>query len=201
MPAGDLLDGADVTAAILAGGAGTRVAGRDKGLLPLAGRPLIAHVRARLDGQVGKIVICANRNAPEYARFGEVVADAEPGFRGPLAGIAAALERCATDWLLTVPVDGPRLPLDLADRLHAALVRAVPAKVAALHDGVRRDPLVALYHRDAAASARAALQRNSPVWRWQDEIGVAEADFSDCAGELTNLNSADDFREWERLHG
>jgi molybdopterin-guanine dinucleotide biosynthesis protein A len=33
------------------------------------------------------------------------------------------LERCETPYLLTVPCDTPRLPLDLAERLASALVR------------------------------------------------------------------------------
>lgn len=193
-------DANDVTAAILAGGAGTRVDGRDKGLLPLAGRPLVAHVAERLAGQAARILVCANRNAAEYAAFGEVIADAEPGYRGPLAGIAVALAHCATRWLLTVPVDSPRLPRDLLPRLHAAAAQA-GAPVAVLNDGSRREPLFALYRSDARDSARAALSRNSPVWRWQDELGAVDADFADLADELVNLNSADEFRQWELHHG
>src|SRR5215468_4061553 len=98
-------DRAEITAAVLAGGEGRRVGGRDKGLLPLAGRPLIAHVVAALREQAGQIIICANRNASEYSGFGIVVGDMEPGFRGPLSGIASALAHCKTHWLLTVPVD------------------------------------------------------------------------------------------------
>jgi molybdopterin-guanine dinucleotide biosynthesis protein A len=195
----DDFDAADVTAAILAGGEGTRVDGRDKGLLPLAGKPLVAWVRERLEGQAGRIVICANRNAEAYARFGETVADVGPGFRGPLAGIAAALGHCDSAWLLTAPVDSPRPPRDLCRRLRAAAARA-GASAAVLHDGRRREPLFALYRRGVAASSHDALRRNSPVWRWQDELGAVDVDFSDCAGDLTNLNSIDDFREWEAQH-
>jgi len=192
-------DPGNVTAAILAGGAGTRVGDRDKGLIVLAGRPLVAHVAERLAGQTARVLICANRNANAYAAHGHVIADVEPGFRGPLAGIAAACEYCSTPWLLTVPVDAPQPPPDLAPRLHAALAR-VDAWAAVLHDGRRREPLFALYRRDACASARAALQRNAPVWQWQDEIGVVEVDFSDCAADVVNLNSLDELRRWEARH-
>lgn len=190
---------ADVTAAVLAGGAGTRVDRSDKGLLELAGKPLVAHVCERLAGQVGGILICANRNVQAYAAFGEVIADAQPGFLGPLAGIATALAACATPWLLTVPVDSPSFPPALCRRLHAHTAAGVA--VAVVHDGQRREPLFALYRREAAASARDALSRNSPVWRWQDELGAVEVDFSDSAAELMNLNNPDDFRRWEIRHG
>src|SRR5258708_39588330 len=102
----------EITAAILAGGAGTRVETRDKGLLSLLDRPLIAHVAAALRGQATTILVCANRNQGEYAQFGDVITDAIAGFKGPLAGIAVALARCETPWLLTVPVDRPDLPYD-----------------------------------------------------------------------------------------
>ena len=55
-------DPANVTAAVLAGGAGSRLGGRDKGLHPLDGKPLIAHVAQALAAQAGKILICINRN-------------------------------------------------------------------------------------------------------------------------------------------
>jgi molybdopterin-guanine dinucleotide biosynthesis protein A len=188
---------ADVSAAILAGGEGVRVEGRDKGLMLLSGRPLIDWVCTSLRGQVGRILICANRNASKYAAYGTVVPDAAPGFRGPLAGIASALTACPTPWLVTVPVDNPHPPAVLCQRLHAAAVAAgVPAAV--LHDGEHREPLFAIYRREAAVSAREALDRDSPVWRWQDELGAVDVDFSDCVAELVNLNTAGDFRRMEQ---
>jgi molybdenum cofactor guanylyltransferase len=189
-------DPAAITAAILAGGKGRRVGGEDKGLLPLAGRPLIAHVAAALRGQVGSIVICANRNADRYSEFAPVIADGEDGFRGPLAGIAAALRVCESEWLLTVPVDCPRPPRDLAVRLHDAAL-AERRDVVAVFDGTRVQPLFALYRRTLAANAEVALKNDMPVIRWQQALHRALADFSTRAQEFGNLNTADQFRQWE----
>ena len=61
---------ADVTGIVLAGGMGRRMGGVDKGLVALGGRPLVAHVLARLAPQVGAIVVNANQNAQRYAEFG-----------------------------------------------------------------------------------------------------------------------------------
>ncbi len=102
--------------------------GEDKGLIPLAGRPLIAWVIDALAPQVGRILISANRNQAAYAAFGHPVIGDEAGgteltgFQGPLAGIAAAMTRMETPWLLTLPCDAPLAPADLASRLAAALV-------------------------------------------------------------------------------
>jgi molybdenum cofactor guanylyltransferase len=188
-----------LAAAILAGGEGRRVGGSDKGLLALAGKSLIERVVGVLKPQVGSILICANRHADEYARFGKVLADAGQGFHGPLAGIANALANNSADWLLTVPVDAPTPPRDLAARLHAAAT-AARADAAVAHDGVRRQPLFALYRRGLAQAAARALEDNSPVFRWQDAIGAAEVDFSDQAQCFANLNTLEEFREWERQH-
>jgi len=190
----------DITAAILAGGEGRRVDGNDKGLVTLASRPLIAHVCGALCDQVGEILICANRNHDKYAGYGEVIADLIPGFKGPLAGIAAALSRCATLWLLTLPVDGPDLPGDLAVRLLAA-VTTVNASAAVAHDGARRQPLFALYRADLASNAAQALQRGLGPSGWQREIGAIEVDFSDQPHAFANLNTLEDFSDWERRHG
>ncbi len=186
----------DITVAILAGGQGTRVGGQDKGLMDLAGEPLISRVRERLRAQAGALLICANRNADQYAQYGTVVTDTTPGFHGPLAGIAAALAACRSRWLLTVPVDSPRPPSDLSRRLHAAAVSGRTGAAVA-HTGARREPLFALYAASLSESAAEALQRDLPVWRWQDELGIAEVDFSAQAADFVNLNSADDFSRWE----
>jgi molybdenum cofactor guanylyltransferase len=186
---------AAVTAAILAGGEGRRLGGRDKGLEPLCEKSLIEHVIATLQRQAGKILLCINRNADRYAAFAPVCSDRTTGFHGPLAGIATALVACDTAWLLTVPVDCPQPPSDLARRLHAA-----DASIAVAHDGQRRQPLFALYRRELAAAAEVALTQNPPVWRWQDEMHAIEVDFSDAPQAFINLNTQEDFRDWEQGH-
>lgn len=188
-------DSTTITAAILAGGAGSRLDGRDKGFEPLAGKPLIAHVVAALRGQARTLLICANRNVERYAEFAPVCSDRVAGFAGPLAGIAAALAACATDWLVTVPVDCPQPPADLARRLY---MRAIDARARVAH-GAQREPLFALYAKELAGDAAAVLVRNEPVWRWQEHIGAIEVEFP---GEsFVNLNTPDDFRRWEQQHG
>ena len=81
----------DISGLILAGGAGRRVDGRDKGLITWHGRPLIAHVAVLLRPQVGRLVISCNRNNERYAEFAdETVGDTRRDFQGPLAGLEAA---------------------------------------------------------------------------------------------------------------
>ena len=114
-----------VTGVILAGGRAERMGGRDKGLLPLAGEPLIAHGIRRLRPQVAELLISANRHHDVYRSHGcRVIAD-DPSlrFRGPLAGVLAAIRVADTPYVLTAPCDSPWLPADYAQRMLAALER------------------------------------------------------------------------------
>ena len=114
----------DITGLVLAGGRGSRMGGVDKGLQNFQGLPLALHTLMRLSPQVGETMLNANRNLAAYEAFGAPVwPDTLSDHAGPLAGFLTGLERCETPYLLTVPCDTPRLPLDLAERLASALVR------------------------------------------------------------------------------
>ena len=192
---------AQVTVAILAGGQGVRVDGQDKGLMLLGSEPLVARVCERMRDQCAALLICANRNAKEYARYATVIGDADPGsepsFRGPLAGIATALAICKTPWLLSVPVDSPCPPDNLAERL-LAVAASSGSNGAVARCGTQREPTFALYRDVLAASAAEAVARNSSVRGWQDECGVVEVDWPESsATNFANLNTIADFQRWE----
>lgn len=194
-----------ITIAILAGGAASRLDGRDKGLEPLNGRPLVAWVVEAIrcmDAQTADaapgnvadrtVLIVANRHVDAYSHHAATIGDDEPGFLGPLAGIASALAFCATPWVVTVPVDCPQPPHDLAARLFQAAQESAVDAVAA-HDGERRQPLFAIYRRELARSAASAVAAGQGVWSWQEAIGAFELDFSDRRRQFCNLNTPEEF--------
>ena len=114
----------NITAVILAGGRGSRMGGVDKGLQHFNGTPLALHTLQRLQPQVGRVLINANRNLATYESFGAPVwpDSADMGdYAGPLAGFITALAHCQTPYLLTVPCDTPLFPHDMAARLSVAL--------------------------------------------------------------------------------
>lgn len=189
-----------ILAAILAGGAGQRLGGVDKGLQLLAGQPLIHHVVTAIGAQVGALVIVANRNSQQYTQFAPVIADARAGHAGPLAGLAVALAYAGASYLLSVPVDCPQPPPILRSRLQQALDQYKTARCAVAFDGTRPQPLFALYRPRLADSANAALHDDSPVWRWQQDLGAIEVDLADHAGAFFNLNTAEDFARYENNH-
>lgn len=115
-------------AMILAGGRATRMNGRDKPLLPLAGRPILSHLLDRLSGQAMPVALNANGDVVRFAGFGlPVRADrlptGVPDHPGPLAGVLAAMDWAAelgVTQVLSVAGDTPFLPDDLAKRLIGA---------------------------------------------------------------------------------
>lgn len=107
-----------ITGVILAGGRSSRLGGEDKTLRPLAGRPLIEHVIARLRPQVERLALNSNADPALFRDLGlPVIADVLPGFRGPLAGIHAGLSAYPESAVVTVAVDLPFLPHDLVANL------------------------------------------------------------------------------------
>ena len=120
-----MIDTNDITGLVLAGGRGSRMGGVDKGLQRFHGVPLALHALRRLQPQVGRVLLNANRNLDTYAAFGAPVCpDALGDYPGPLAGFLAGLAQCTTPWLLTVPCDTPLFPTDLVARLAEAAERA-----------------------------------------------------------------------------
>ena len=90
-----LIPRAHLQGLILAGGAGTRAGGRDKGLIDYDGEPDVLRVAGSpFAPQVGAIWLSANRNQQEYARLGfAVIEDENPGFPGPLPESSVASPR------------------------------------------------------------------------------------------------------------
>lgn len=104
---------------ILAGGEGRRMGG-DKPLARLGGATLIDHALRWAAGQ-GLPVAVSVRDAGQVAgtRASRLIHD-RPGVEGPLAGVLGALDhglQAGLDAVVTVAVDMPFLPTDLAARL------------------------------------------------------------------------------------
>jgi molybdenum cofactor guanylyltransferase len=178
-----------ITGLVLAGGLGSRMGGEDKGLLALAGRPMVSYVLDALRPQVGMVLISANRNREHYSTFGyPVVADADEGYLGPLAGVCAALQRCTTEFLLTVPCDAPLIAPDLGARLHAACA-AAGTDVAVACDGALRQPVFLLVRAALAPSLESYLAGGGrKAGAWLGQMPVAEADLGDRPETFLNVN-------------
>jgi molybdopterin-guanine dinucleotide biosynthesis protein A/very-short-patch-repair endonuclease len=102
---------------ILAGGRSSRM-GENKAFVKLGDKTLLEHVYQRLQPQCERVLVNTNSNDPRFNSF-QTIPDSTSGQLGPLAGILAGLEHVEKqqhEWLVTVPIDCPFLPLDLVER-------------------------------------------------------------------------------------
>ncbi|WP_180683994.1 molybdenum cofactor guanylyltransferase MobA [Tepidicella baoligensis] len=203
-----------VTGLVLAGGRGSRMGGIDKGLQTLHGTPLALHALLRLQMQQGHrlagCMINANRHLGAYEAFGVPVwPDTLEGYAGPLAGFLTGLERCETPYLLTVPCDAPRFPLDLLERLAHALEREhAEIAMAAGPEGdpgptnpSRPQPVFCLLHVDLLESLTRFTQaggRKIDAWTAQHRTVIVPFDQpGDDPLAFCNTNTLDELRAIE----
>ena len=185
--------GPSITGIVLAGGMGRRMGGVDKGLVELAGTPMVAHVLARLAPQVGPLLSNANQNPDRYALFGyPVVADAVGGFAGPLAGLHAGMSVATTPFVVTVPCDSPFLPTDLVARLSLALLRD-NAQLAVAKTLEQPHPVFALVRREVLPHLASFLQGGGrKIDAWYATLRIVEVPFDDDEAAFRNINTADE---------
>jgi len=222
-----MIEGAQITALVLAGGRGVRMGGADKGLQPFRGQPLVRAVLERLTAQTLRptyIAINANRNADRYAAIGAAFsapvwpddALAPPDnrsceFSGPLAGMLAGLKHATTPYLLTVPCDAPLLPLSLCRRLAQALQNDPDADLAVAHgpggetEPAQIQPMFCLLRRDARQRLAQDLsawlgagQRKARAWIARQRHAVAHfAAPADDPRAFANANTPEQLRRLE----
>ncbi|MEY4652667.1 MAG: putative molybdopterin-guanine dinucleotide biosynthesis protein [Pseudomonadota bacterium] len=202
-----MISSQDITGLILAGGRGARMGGADKGLQNFNGLPLALYTLMRLQPQVGEVLVNANRNLSAYESFGATVwPDALPDFAGPLAGFMTGLEHCDSPWLVTVPCDTPRFPLDLVQRL-AEAAEAQDAEIAMAcapeSDGaLRPQPVFCLLRRELMESLHQFTQGGGrKIDAWTAKHRTALVDFNapgDDPRAFFNANTLDELRQLEQ---
>jgi molybdopterin-guanine dinucleotide biosynthesis protein A len=168
---------------ILAGGQARRMSSQDKALLDIGGGvTLLDRLVSRLRPQCGTLILSANGDLGRFAATGlPVIGDTIPGFAGPLAGVLAGLDWCVqhapdATTLLSVPVDGPFVPRDLAARLEQArghdAIRPACAASGAHRHGVYCLWPVALRH-DLRHALQAEDLRKVGAWLSRHDAAVA----------------------------
>ena len=179
--------------------------GVDKPLRDLCGRPLLAHVLARLGLPPAATLLSVNANPDRYLRFGAILLpDTVAGLPGPLAGILAGLEWLAGHHpdadLLVVPADTPFLPRDLLPRLHGAR-DSRNSELACVRSGGRLHPVVGLWRASHAAEVcRALASGERRLGKVMQAVGLAVADFdAHPADPFFNVNTPEDLECAEAL--
>ena len=196
---------------LFAGGQSRRMGRRDKSLLDLGGRPMIAHVIERLAPQVSHLIVNANGDPARFARFGlPVVADRAADFAGPLAGLQAGMDWTranapAAQRIVTAACDTPFFPANLVQKLQAG-ADAAGADIALAAFGEQSHFVFALWRLALADDLTAYLASGGrKVQSWIErhthalisfparEIGGVSLD------PFFNINTPEDLAEAEAL--
>jgi len=177
-----------ITAIILAGGASRRMGNQDKAWSDYNGKPMIQHVIDTVGAQVDHIIISCSQNSQRFQSLPyPYCIDMEPGFQGPLTGIASCAPYVNTDHVFVVPCDMPLLPSDIVQRLKETLgnnLMAIP------HDGARNQHLVFLCKTQVIDSIIYYLSSGKKsVNRWVSGQSPVIADFSADAEAFLNVNT------------
>lgn len=193
---------------ILAGGRSERMGGREKAMLSLGRRPMIAHVVERLAGQVERIVINANGDPARFRGFGlPVIADTLEGLLGPLAGLLAGMEYSLKAMggadIVTVAADTPFFPADLVARLAAARREAdVPLALAASESGTHHTiGLLSIALMGDLAATLKAGHRKAGDWTARHRPAIVKFDTIVAGGRhidpFFNVNRPEDLARAE----
>jgi molybdopterin-guanine dinucleotide biosynthesis protein A len=182
-----------ISGIVLAGGQGRRMGGVDKGLQLLHGKPMVAHVLARLAPQVDEIVINANQNGATYAKLGHpVVADDIPGFAGPLAGLHAGMKAAKHPLVVTVPCDSPFLPADLVSRLKNKMGSS---DLAVARTGDQPHPVFSLMKTSLLKNLEDFLVKGGrKIDAWYGSLKFVEVQFDDEADAFRNINTLEELK-------
>ena len=192
---------------VMAGGGSTRF-GRDKALLEVGGKPMLARMCELLQAVIGDVTVIAPPD--RYASLGfRCVADRWPG-EGPLGGIITALEHTrerneTPEWNFIVSCDMPFLTQDWLAYLAGRAMKS-SSKVVLPQSSKGAEPLCACYRTDAGPALRAAFDRGvrkiTDALRQVTIETLDEKDWKrfDSAGRLFwNMNTLADFEEASRI--
>ena len=183
----------DITGVILAGGRARRMEGQDKGLILFNGKPLIEHVIEVFNPQVSKLIINANRNHDKYSQYGfEIIPDEYPNYCGPLAGMASALNKIKTPYLVTVPCDSPFISDNLVSYLSIAIFNK-NTEISVAHNGKRLQPVFCMLKKTLISSMNVYLTKGErKIDKWFSQHPIAIADLSHSSKSFENFNSQEE---------
>ena len=191
------MNNTDIAGLILAGGRATRMGGRNKAEIELAGETLLARTVARARPQVGRLLLNANRDPAQFATYGlPVLPDMIGDHWGPLAGVLAGLDYLAKTWpqigwLASFPTDSPFFPTDLVHRLSEAVSGH---QIAMATGNGQPQPVFSLWPVSIAGELRAGLQGGvRKVEDFARRYRLATVDWPGDA--FFNINTPDDLHQ------
>lgn len=181
---------------ILAGGKSSRM-GRDKGLVPLKGRPMISYLIETIQSLDLPISIISNESGYEsfgYPVFPDLVKD-----KGPLGGILSALSHTEAEHCLILSCDSPFTGQDVIKEL---ISKAVPDQITLGQFSGKLLPFPGVYPVSLKENLRQNLEANhlklqSFVLESPHHLIAWEECCQDPERQFANLNTQEDLRFWE----
>lgn len=192
---------------LLAGGQALRMGGGDKGSILLGGRPMMEHIIERAQTQVTTMIINANGDVRRFQNYGlEVISDVIEGFAGPLAGVLTGMEWAVinapkVEWVATFPSDAPYFPLDLVNRLTAAVVNGDAELACACSNGWSH-PVFGIWPVNLADHLRYAMvnEKVRKIDDWTARYKLVEVEFStEPFDPFFNVNTPENLVEAEKI--
>jgi len=116
--------------------------------------------------------------------------------RGPLSGIHATMRTIKTPYCLILPVDAPKLPLEVLECLLQEHEKRNNNKVLIWEHGVRQEPLIAVYPTAMADSIEALIKEHSaPVFRAIDSWGYESFRMEMEEEQILNINTPELYKK------
>ena len=137
------------TAIILAGGESSRM-GRDKSMLPIDGKPMIANIAEHISPLFDELIIGAN-DTEKYKFLGfPVIPDRNKGM-GPLMGILSTVEKSQNDLNFVIACDIPSPDIEFIRKMTELATEC--DIVMPVTDENKYEPLFAIYRKSVVPYA------------------------------------------------
>jgi len=116
--------------------------------------------------------------------------------RGPLGGLHACMKSITTPYCLVLPVDAPKLPVEILDALLRHHENQQNNKVLIWEHGVRQEPLIAVYPTIMADAIEAMIcDHAAPVFRAIDSWGFEGFRMELPEAQILNVNTPELYKK------
>ncbi|MBH44463.1 MAG: molybdenum cofactor guanylyltransferase [Gammaproteobacteria bacterium] len=186
-----------VTTLILAGGKSTRMDGQDKGLLNVEGKYIINYIINIAEKYSKKIIVNVNRNFEKYEAMGLVICkDVLDDFQGPLAGIYSGLMMIDTEYMITLPCDGPFI----RDIFFKKMISSDNnADINVAHDGKRIQPVYCMIKKSVTNNLESFLKTDQrKIDKWFENNITNLIDFSQYNEMFVNINDKNELEKYKK---
>ena len=177
---------------LLAGGKSARM-GTSKAELLYEGKTFLQHMLDKAHA-VG-IEQCYISGYTSRQEDVQTVWDIYPD-RGPLSGIHATMQTMTTPYCLVLPVDAPKLPVEILEGLLHRHGQLGNEKVLIWEHGIRQEPLIAIYPTAMAGTIEDLIRNHAaPVFRAIDTWGFESFRMEMQQEQILNINTPELYKK------